>query len=442
MTAFLCKEILYQNLFKSNNADSSTNDVLRPHGYQLSSCGSSNANCNNANNFHSLQDLVDSNQNCFGADFSTLARKLADLESGASSDAACSNFSSKKVRRALRASKKQASRVGEENSSFAAIQSFLFAVAEIQKLRIKLFTVNNGSLSNQIFGGKSARKICLLLDHDNNAVKVLEAAADFGFPSSSSSSPSSSSFPLLSFSKSISVESECCSFSELGEIALSLRKENSAEKETVVDQLSIHENIKQVHEELFGDDMFDNFSRSDNDNNNNDDDLNASSHSFQSENLRARKQKAVGCKLNSSSFNLELHEAAAAKVAIDHEAIEKDILSSIMSGNGAANKAQRQSAGNKKFQSKVIFEEKSCLDGRVKFYSEESDFGFIITKEGEEFFVHGDDLAKDGVDTKKLAYYARFFDIHVQFRFIQYQGKTRVNRKAVDVQISKLAPLA
>lgn len=409
MTAFLCKEILYQNLFKSNHSDSSINDVLRKHDYQLTSCGST---------FLSLEELVDCNRDSFGTDFSSFSRKLEDLGSASPSEAS-SGFSSKKMQHFLLHSKNQISQITQDKG-FSGIQSFLFAAAEIQKLRIKLFTLNNGSLSSQLFGAKSARKICLFFN--DNSVRLLETAEDLGLPAA-----------CLTLSRCLASESEL-SFSDSAEINLSLKKETSADKETLADQLSIHENIKQVHEELFGDDMFDDFSRSDE--TDQEDELNSSNLSFQSENLRTKKERTVGHKLNSSSFNLALHDVAE---PADPEAVEKDILASIMS-NGA--KIQRQNTGNKKFQSKVIFEEKTSLDGKVKFYSEESDFGFIITKEGDEFFVHGDDLAKDGVDTKKLAYYARFFDIQVKFRFIQYQGKTKVNRKAVDVQITKLAPLA
>ena len=409
MTAFLCKEILYQNLFKSNHNDSSINDVLSKHKYQLSSCGRA---------FRNLEDLVDCNHDRFGTDFSSFSRVLESFASDSAAEAP-SSLSSRKVQYFLLKAREQISQITKQKS-LSCFQSFLFAIAEIQKLRIKVFTLENGLLSTQNFGNKSARKICLF--SDTNSVRLVEAASDSNY-----------STAFMNFTKGLVLESEN-SFSDCGEICLSLKKETSAEKETVVDQLSIHENIKQVHEELFGDDMFDNFSRSDDADN--EDVLNRSSYSSQSENLRNKKEINQELKLNNSSFNLALHDIIK---PIDREAIHNDILSNLV--NNAA-KSQRQSNGNKKFQSKVIYEEKNCRSGKVKFYSEEADFGFLITKEGEEFFVHGDDLAKDGIDTRKLAYYLRLFDIQVNFRFIQYQGKAKVNRKAVDIQITGLSPVA
>lgn len=405
MNAFLCKEILYQNLFKSNHPESFVNEILSKHGYQVAGCGKV---------FSSLEELVDCNRESFGTDFSSFTSILEGLASNAPAQAS-SPLSSRKIQHFLRKSRDQISQITQQKS-LSSIQGFLFIVAEVQRLRIKLFNLDNGVLSTQTFGSKSARKICLI--SESGAVRMVEAA-DSDCPA-----------VALSLTRALASDSEL-SVSDLGELALSLKKETSAEKETLVDTSSIHENIKQVHEELFGDDMFDNFSRSDD--NDNDHDLNAS---FQSQNLRSKKEKSAPLRLNNSSFNFSLQDAVK---PVDQEAAKQEIIASIMN-NGT--KGPRQSAGNKKFQSKVIFEEKNSRDGKVKFYSEESDFGFLITKEGEEFFVHGDDLAKDGFDTKKLAFYARCFDIEVQFRFIQYQGKTKVNRKAVDVKITKLSPLA
>ena len=94
-----------------------------------------------------------------------------------------------------------------------------------------------------------------------------------------------------------------------------------------------------------------------------------------------------------------------------------------------------------KFHSKILYEEKNLKDGTLKFYSNENDFGFIIMNGGEEVFVHKDDLIKANIDTQRLTYYRHFYEIHMKFRYIQYQGKVKVNRKAVDVQITGYTPL-
>ena len=93
------------------------------------------------------------------------------------------------------------------------------------------------------------------------------------------------------------------------------------------------------------------------------------------------------------------------------------------------------------FQAKVISQDTACRVGRLKFFSEESEFGFLINEQGEEIFVHKDDLVKAGIDTVNLAYQKKFYEIQISFRTIQYQGRTKVSRKAVDLQIVGYLPI-
>lgn len=79
--------------------------------------------------------------------------------------------------------------------------------------------------------------------------------------------------------------------------------------------------------------------------------------------------------------------------------------------------------------------------GRLKFFSAENEFGFIINESGEEIFVHKDDLQKAGIAIVELAYHKKYFEIHMKFRTIHYQGKNKVSRKAVDIQVLGYTPI-
>lgn len=73
--------------------------------------------------------------------------------------------------------------------------------------------------------------------------------------------------------------------------------------------------------------------------------------------------------------------------------------------------------------------------GRLKFFNEAKEYGFIICDDDSEIFVHKADLLKQNIDTRYLAYYKKYYDIVMEFNVQEYQGKAKKHRKAVDVLI-------
>ena len=73
--------------------------------------------------------------------------------------------------------------------------------------------------------------------------------------------------------------------------------------------------------------------------------------------------------------------------------------------------------------------------GRLKFYNDTKEYGFIIMNDESEIFVHKADLIKQNIDTRYLAYYKNHYEIFMEFSIQEYQGKTKKHRKAVDIQI-------
>lgn len=81
------------------------------------------------------------------------------------------------------------------------------------------------------------------------------------------------------------------------------------------------------------------------------------------------------------------------------------------------------------------------VDGLLKFYSEVKEYGFIVTADEAEIFVHKADLVKQNIDTRSLAYYRKFYNIAVRFDIEEYQGKTNKHRKAINMVILSMTPI-
>lgn len=86
-----------------------------------------------------------------------------------------------------------------------------------------------------------------------------------------------------------------------------------------------------------------------------------------------------------------------------------------------------------KFLDKVLHEDRSFRRGVVKFFSLAKEYGFILSGR-EEFFLHKDDLAKAGIDVADAAARGGLQHRQVEFRVIQYQGKSKVALKAIDIK--------
>ena len=79
--------------------------------------------------------------------------------------------------------------------------------------------------------------------------------------------------------------------------------------------------------------------------------------------------------------------------------------------------------------------------GRLKFFNEAKEYGFIVCEDLSEIFVHKADLQKQSIDTRYLAYFKKYYDIVMEFNVQEYQGKSKKHRKAVDVLIYDMQAL-
>jgi cold shock CspA family protein len=120
---------------------------------------------------------------------------------------------------------------------------------------------------------------------------------------------------------------------------------------------------------------------------------------------------------------------------------ENPALSPVPSGNIPVFSRPKTSCIPDSFKSKVIQEEEVYSTGKIKFYLEQNDYGFIACDDGRDIFVHRDDLIRAGIAIEQLSQCVKIYEMRVQFRCIQYQGKTKISNKAVDVQVVELLPL-
>lgn len=79
--------------------------------------------------------------------------------------------------------------------------------------------------------------------------------------------------------------------------------------------------------------------------------------------------------------------------------------------------------------------------GKLKFYSELKEYGFILLKDGSEIFVHKTDLLKNNIDTNWLVHYSRSYEIGMGFDVQHYKGREKMNRKAVNIKIFNIQPI-
>lgn len=87
------------------------------------------------------------------------------------------------------------------------------------------------------------------------------------------------------------------------------------------------------------------------------------------------------------------------------------------------------------FKDKILFESDDYSLGRLKFYNEQKGFGFIVSSDNKDVFVHKDDLSRANINTCQLEYMRGFYEIILKFRYIEYKGKVRNNNKAIDIHV-------
>ena len=85
--------------------------------------------------------------------------------------------------------------------------------------------------------------------------------------------------------------------------------------------------------------------------------------------------------------------------------------------------------------------------GRVKFFMESDNYGFIISDKsadadaGEDIFFHFDDIKRTNLSRAFLKQVRDQFLVKVRFRVMAYQGKYSQSKKAVDIDLIKIDPL-
>lgn len=109
----------------------------------------------------------------------------------------------------------------------------------------------------------------------------------------------------------------------------------------------------------------------------------------------------------------------------------------VMSQHGSSMLSQPSQSSTlirRKFLGNVLQEDQAYRTGFVKFYNAAKEFGFI-TSNNEEFFLHKDDLIKAGIDIINPRVSGTLQHREVQFRVIQYKGKSKVSLKAIDIKL-------
>lgn len=83
---------------------------------------------------------------------------------------------------------------------------------------------------------------------------------------------------------------------------------------------------------------------------------------------------------------------------------------------------------------------KEYFTAYLKFYNEKSKFGFIRGENGEEVFLHKDNLIKSRIDSQMLECCSQFFDILLKYQKLCYKGKGETSVKAVNLEIVNFIP--
>jgi len=393
-----CKDYLYASLLTLETDAHIVDKILRKQSLQLkpgSSC------------LAGIRELLDENEGLFHTDYDSFAQEISKLLNNFRHSANDLTISPKLSHFLTQHANKVAHILDQKSLNF--INYFLLLLSELKGLKIKLFQFSQGVFNCQNFGGKKGSVICL---YENGSHILLVEKQKYKCQQTkptvrrdlcrASASPN--------FGSETSLEDTPLRQSKMN-------REASTDKESDIEPSSLEENFKQIHQELFGDLL-----------NTSDDSL----KSIHSENLFNKKKE----QRDNQSFLPLIQRTCSEFSAVTHPFIESPIVQST-----PQEELMELIEKNKKFLSKVLYEEKDLKNGKLKFYSEENDFGFIIMENGEEIFVHKDDLVKASIDTQKLVYFKKFYDIQVKFRYIQYQGKIKINRKAVDVQVTGYVPL-
>ncbi|TNV84593.1 hypothetical protein FGO68_gene13130 [Halteria grandinella] len=116
-----------------------------------------------------------------------------------------------------------------------------------------------------------------------------------------------------------------------------------------------------------------------------------------------------------------------------------------VSDTASSSPAQSQSQGQQKGMEYTASKKKAT--GRVKFFMEPHNYGFIVSDEspelegGLDLFFHYDDMKKTNLSRAFLKDVRDRFLVRVKFRVMAYHGKYNMSKKAVDIELIKIEPL-
>ena len=151
---------------------------------------------------------------------------------------------------------------------------------------------------------------------------------------------------------------------------------------------------------------------------------------------------------NSSNLSYREHSVSSTtcsdpNINISKNKANKPLLSDVPLINELELKLtnERTNSYNSDSNYRIIAKEFENTIGRLKFYNEDKEYGFIIMPDNSEIFVHKADLLKQNINTIYLAQYKKLYEIFLRFDVQEYQSKNRVNRKAVNIQLLEMQPI-
>lgn len=81
------------------------------------------------------------------------------------------------------------------------------------------------------------------------------------------------------------------------------------------------------------------------------------------------------------------------------------------------------------------------MTGKLKFFDENTNYGFVILdSDKSDLFIHYDDLLKGGIGKEILIRAKYNYIFHLSFIVMTYYGKHNLSHKAVDIQLLMIEP--
>ena len=81
----------------------------------------------------------------------------------------------------------------------------------------------------------------------------------------------------------------------------------------------------------------------------------------------------------------------------------------------------------------------SQVTGRLKYFKEEGDYGFIVSDlDGENIFFHYSEMKSQSLTKEFLSQAKSKFIIRVVFQIVKYIGKYKLSKKAVNIYVTEV----